>query len=161
MTIETITTYRAGAFTTETAPAWFMEIHRRADSDNSSWDDALKAALGDMATSTVAETHLLCPTEALDWITPDGGRYVEFRDTLRLVGEVWVPDPADWLPFYKAHILPFVQTHAIVSMTGLLDRIGNCLIAYGRHGEGRHIDTSNGHSDIDIEPWRATAKRLA
>ena len=161
MTVETISTYRAGTFTTEPAPAWLIEAHERAASGDESWDDALKSALGDTPMNTVAEDHAACPAETVDWMTPNGGRYVEFRDVLRVIADVWVPDPADWLPFYTAHILPFVRTHAAVSMTGLLDRIGNCLIAYARHGEGRHIDTLNGHSQIDVDAKRAMVKRIA
>jgi hypothetical protein len=59
---------------------------------------------------------------------------VEFSDVCQVLAEAWIPDPADWIPFYTGHIAPFLRAHAEMATAGQLDRIGNCLIAFARFG---------------------------
>ena len=161
MTDETVTTYRAGAFTMELAPEWMLEAREKATNNGRSWDDALTSALDSEPSITKAEPDALSSVEVIEWMTPGGGRYVEFWDTFRAVADAWIPDPADWLTFYSAHLLPFLRTHAEIAITSHLERIGNCLIAYGRHGDGRHIDIHSGRSQIDINQRRDLIKRVS
>jgi hypothetical protein len=160
MSIETITAFRGGSFTAEPAPDWLISACHHADKDSRSWDEALTRAIGQQPSITKVEDDTSFSAEVIDWVTPDGGRYVELWDSFRAVAEVWIPDPADWLAFHTAHVLPFLRTHAETTVAYHLDRIANCLIAYGRHGEGRHIDLLSGCSQIDINRQRERVERL-
>jgi hypothetical protein len=160
MITRTVAVFRDGSFTSEPAPDWLMAACEHAGKDNRSWDEVLTDTIGNRPSFTKVEDDTSCSGEVIDWITPGGGRYVEFWDAVRAVAEVWIPDPADWLAFYSAHLLPFLQTHAEIAIAYHLDRIGNCLIAHGRHGEGRHIDLYSGRSQIDINRQRERAERL-
>lgn len=77
------------------------------------------------------------------------------------VTAVWVPDRANWIPFYGGHISPFLRAHAEMATAGQLDRIGNCLIAFARHGEGQHIQRDCGRSQIDINHDRNLMRRAS
>lgn len=134
MNTRTVTVFRDGSFTSEPAPGWLVAACERAERDNRSWDQVLTDTIGTRPLFTKVEDETSCSGEVIDWITPDGGRYVEFWDAVRAVAEVWIPDPADWLAFYSAHLLPFLRAHAEIAIAYHLDRIGNCLIAHGRHG---------------------------
>ena len=160
MTVDTITVFSAGTFTTEKAPDWLIAADESATENNRSWDDALTSAIGSKPSITKVEPDAVSSVEVIEWMTPGGGRYVEFWDTFRAVSDAWIPDPADWLAFYSAHVLPFLNTHAHIANASHLERIGNCLISYGRHGDGRHIDIYTGRSQIDINQRRALAKSL-
>jgi hypothetical protein len=96
-----------------------------------------------------------------EWATPGDGRYVEFSDVCRAIAEVWIPDPADWIPFHIGHIAPFLRAYAKMAIAGQLDRIGNCLIAFARHGEGQHVNRDCGRSQIDLNHDRDIMKRAA
>ena len=64
-------------------------------------------------------------------------------------GEIWIPDPADWLPFNASYVDPFLLTRATIRQNECLDRLANALIAFARHGEGMHINRMTGESRID------------
>lgn len=160
MSIRTVTAFRYGRFTAEPAPDWLLSAHRHADEGSPSWDEALTRAIGNRPSITKVEDDTSFSAEVIDWVTPDGGRYVELWDSLQAVADVWIPDAADWLAFYTAHVLPFLRAHTEISIACHLDRIANCLIAYGRHGEGRHIDLLSGRSQIDINRHRERVDRL-
>jgi hypothetical protein len=160
MITRTVAVFRDGSFTSEPAPDWLMAACKHAGKDNRSWDEVLTSTIGNEPSITKVEDDTSFSGEVIDWITPDGGRYVELWDAVRAVAEVWIPHPADWLAFYSAHLLPFLQTHAEIAIAYHLDRIGNCLIAHGRHGEGRHIDLYSGRSQIDINRQRERVERL-
>jgi hypothetical protein len=52
MNIETITVFRAGAFTTEPAPDWLQRINALAERDVMDWDIAAWKVLGDAGSVT-------------------------------------------------------------------------------------------------------------
>ena len=160
MSIETVTAFRGGRFTAEPAPDWLVSAHHDANENSQSWDEALTRAIGNEPSITKVEDDTSSSAEVIDWVTPDGGRYVELWDSFQAVADVWIPDAADWLAFYTVHVLPFLRAHAAIAIACHLDRIGNCLIAYGRHGEGRHIDRLSGRSQIDINERRERVERL-
>jgi hypothetical protein len=160
MPVETITVFRSGAFATEPAPDWLRRLNALAD-ESSDWDAAAREVLG--ASDIVAEIqdHLGVAVQVHEWRTPDGGRYVEFSDVSRSIAEVWIPDPADWIPFHIGHIAPFLRAYAEMAIAGQLDRIGNCLIAFARHGEGQHVNRACGRSQIDLNHDRDVMRGAA
>jgi hypothetical protein len=149
MTVETITVYQAGAFITVPAPKWLCKAHELGARSGIGWATALEAATGSSASTTTIGEH--GSAEVLDLPLPGGGHYVELLDPLQMVAPVWVPDPADWLPFYSAHVTPFLQAHANIEIAEQLSRVGNCLIAYARHGEGLHVNRTCGQSQHDLD----------
>jgi hypothetical protein len=97
MNTRTVTVFREGSFTSEPAPDWLIAACERADKDKRSWDEVLTSAIGQRPSITKVEDDTSMSVEVLDWVTPDGGRYVEFWDTFRAVAEVWIPDrPTGW-----------------------------------------------------------------
>ena len=97
--------------------------------------------------------------EVNQWRTPGGGMYVEFIDVFRVIAAVWIPEPADWIPFYTGHIAPFLHSHGQLAMNEQLERIGNCLIAFARHGAGHHVNRDYGCSQIDLDCDREVIRR--
>ena len=161
MNIETITVFRAGAFTTEPAPDWLQRINALAERDVMDWDIAARKVLGDAGAVTEIQDYGGVAVQVNEWATPGDGRYVEFSDVCRAIAEVWIPDPADWIPFHIGHIAPFLRAYAEMAIAGQLDRIGNCLIAFARHGEGQHVNRDCGRSQIDLNHDRDIMRRAA
>jgi hypothetical protein len=158
MPVETITVFRSGAFTTEPAPDWLGRLNALAE-ETRNWDAAADEVLGDSDLVAEVQDHLSVAVQVNEWRTPEDGRYVEFSDVLRVIAQVWIPDPADWIPFYTGHIVPFLRAHAEMAIAGQLDRIGNCLIAFARHGEGQHVNRDCGRSQIDLRRDREIMRR--
>jgi hypothetical protein len=123
------------------------------------WDAAADEVLGDSDLVAEVQDHLSVAVQVNEWRTPEDGRYVEFSDVLRVIAQVWIPDPADWIPFYTGHVVPFLRAHAEMAIAGQLDRIGNCLIAFARHGEGQHVNRDCGRSQIDLNYDRDLIRR--
>jgi hypothetical protein len=86
---------------------------------------------------------------------------VQLSDGEAMFAEVWVPDPADWLPFSTTYIEPFMLTRATLHQSDKIDRLTTALIAFARHGEGRHIDRLTGESRIDQREDEDRSKRRA
>jgi hypothetical protein len=104
-----------------------------------------------------------CPIEGAEGADAAGlgEKRVPGGAVLRAIAEVWIPDPADWIPFYHGYILPFLRTYAEMATADHLDRIGNCLIAVARHGEGPDVNRHCGRSRIDINHDRELMRRAA
>ena len=77
-----------------------------------------------------------------------------------MIEQVLVPDPADWLRFMSAHLVPLVAAAAQMETAHQLERLTNAVIAWVRHGEGDHIDRYSGQSQIDKERDAARQARL-
>ena len=148
MPIETITVFRSGAFASEPAPDWLRRVSTVAE-EIGDWDSAVRQVLGMF--DGVAETQDRMAVEVNQWRTPGGGMYVEFTDVFRVIAAVWIPEPADWIPFYTGHIAPFLDAHAQLATNDQLERIGNCLIAFARYGEGLHVNRECGRSQHDLD----------
>lgn len=156
-----IVVYRAGAFTTEPHPPWLREIHRIAE-ERRDWNAAVRAVLPHVTAHLVIGYDAYPLGELHADGTPDGGQYVQLSDGEAMFAEVWVPDPADWLPFSTTYIEPFMLSRATLHQADKIDRLGNALIAFARHGEGKHIDRDTGESRIDHrEDWERRKREQA
>lgn len=147
-TQERIVTWRAGRFANELRPAWMEAIHAATDAAGD-WDAAITKILGrDHLRLVIGNSHW--PTGELRvHYPPDGGRFIELLEGEHTFAEVWVPDPADWLAFNAAYIEPYLLTRATLHNTERVDRLADAIIAFARHGEGRHVDQETGESLVD------------
>lgn len=157
----TITMFHAGRLSTEAAPPWLIAIRERR-SKAMDWNKAARAVLG-YTTAHVTIGHDAFPIgEMRAYPTPDGGRYVELGEGEGTFAEIWVAEATDWLPFNSAYIEPFLLTRATLYQADRTERLGNALIAYARHGEGRHVDRDTGESHIDHrEDWERRKREQA
>ena len=160
MTVDTITVYRRAPSSSVPAPKWLCKAHELAARPGIGWAAALELATGSSAsTSTIGGTRI-CPRFTICRCQA-GGITSSSWIRLRIVAAVWVPEPADWLPFYSAHVTPFLQAHANIEIAEQLIRVGNCLIAFARHGEGQHVNRDCGRSQYDIDRDREILRRAA
>lgn len=143
-----IVVYRAGAFMSEPHPAWFLAI-RAAAKGGQCWDESVVKVLGHASVRLVIGSEGWPTGELRVHATPEGGRFVELMEGEYTFAEVWVPDLADWLPFNAAYIEPYLLTRATLHTAERIDRLANAIIAFVRHGEGRHIERETGESRID------------
>ena len=143
-----IVTWRAGAFANEPRPPWLLAIRELADAAGD-WDAAIVKVLGrDHLRLVIGNSHW--PTGELRvHYPPDGGRYIELLEGEHTFAEVWIPDAADWLPFNAAYVEPYLLTRATLHDAERVDRLANAIIAFVRHGEGRHVERETGESIID------------
>jgi hypothetical protein len=161
MSDDRITVYRAGSFTTEPHPPWRLEIQRVAD-ERRDWNASVRAVLDYTIAHVVIGDEYWPFGELRAYPTPEGGRYVELNEGEDTVAEVWVPDPADWLVFNARYVEPFLLTRATLYQADRINRLGNALIAFARHGEGKHIDRDSGESRIDHrEDWERRKREQA
>jgi hypothetical protein len=159
MPADMITVYQSGAFITVPAPEWLRKAYELGSQPGIDWDAALEAATGSSVSTTTIDEH--GSAEVLDLPLPGGGHYVELLDPLQMVAAVWVPHLADWLPFYSAHVTPFLQAHANIEIAEQLSRVGNCLIAYARYGDGLHVNRTCGQSQRDLDRDRELRRARA
>ncbi len=148
MTDQTIIVYRAGSFSTEAAPPWMAALHA-VEQEIENWDSALDHVLGKCVSRVAVEGVAWPVAEVVARRTPDGGYFVDMMAEEFSHAEVWIPDLADWLPFQVSYVEPFLLARATIQRNQVLDRLTNALIAFARHGEGRHIDRLTGESRID------------
>jgi hypothetical protein len=144
----TITVYRAGRFTTEAAPSWMAAVHA-VEQETENWETALDHVLGKCVSRAAVEGVAWPVAEVVARRTPDGGYFVDMMAEEFSHAEVWIPDTADWLPFQAGYVEPFLMARATIQHNHVLDRLANAVIAFARHGEGRHIDRLTGLSGID------------
>jgi hypothetical protein len=157
----TITMFHAGRFSKEAAPPWLLAI-REGRCKGMDWNKATFAVLG-CTTAHVTIGHEVFPIgEMRAYPTPGGGQYVELGEGETSFAEIWVAEAADWLPFNSAYIEPFLLTRATLHQADRTERLGNALIAYARHGDGRHADRDTGESRIDHrEDWEREKRERA
>jgi hypothetical protein len=148
MTEQTVTVYRAGSFSTEAAPPWMSAVHA-TEQEIENWDAALDRVLGKCVSRAAVQGIAWPVAEVVARRTPDGGYFVDMMAEEFSHAEVWIPDLADWLPFQVGYVEPFLMARATIQRNHSLDRLTNALIAFARHGEGRHIDRLTGESRID------------
>jgi hypothetical protein len=161
MVDDRITVYRAGSFTTELHPLWRREISRIAE-ERRDWNASVRAVLDDASAHVVIGDEYWPFGELRAYPTPEGGQYVELNEGEDTFAEVWVPDPADWLVFNARYVEPFLLTRATLYQADRINRLGNALIAFARHGEGKHIERETGESRIDQrEDWERRKRKQA
>ena len=154
----TITMFHAGRFTTEVAPPWLIAI-RELRAKGMDWNDASLAVLK-YTTGHVTIGESIFPLgEMRAYPAPGGGRYVELSEREGTFAEIWMSEATDWLPFNSAYIEPFLLTRATLHQADRTERLGNTLIAFARHGVGKHVDRETGESHIDYREDRERQKR--
>ena len=140
--------YSNGAFCEQPAPDWYREAEELG-AGGLDWHKALSRVLGtdyDQYAEPLGEVGI----EICIWRSATFGAYVETGDCLRSWDGVWVPSSIDWWPFQVQYLLPLVASASNLAIADRLNRIGNVLIAYARHGERSPIDEYTGQSWIDI-----------
>jgi hypothetical protein len=157
---ERIVVYRAGTFCTEPWPSWMEAVHA-AELQLEDYDSALDRVLGKRVSGSAVNSLVWPAAEVITRRTPDGGYFVDMIAEEYSHAQVWIPDPADWLPFHVGYVEPFLMTHATICRNESLDRLTTALIAFARHGEGRHIDRLTGESRIDQREDEDRSKRRA
>jgi hypothetical protein len=160
MTAQRITVFRAGAFSTEPCPAWMDAVHATG-AELEDYDAALDRVLGKRISHTAVNGIAWPEAEVITRRTREGGYFVDMMAGEYSHAEVWIPDPADWLPFHVGYVGPFLMMHATIRRNDCLDRLTNALIAFARHGEGRHINRLTGESQIDQRDDEERRKRHA
>jgi hypothetical protein len=150
--------YHIDNFHDQSAPEWYCEADQLMR-DGLGWDDALSRVLGTMGQSFAAEPMGSAGIEISVWRSQRVGAYVEIGDCLALWDTVWVPISADWWPFQSRYLLPLVTVASNLAIAEELTRLGNVLIAFGRHGPGNHIDRYSGDSSIDLRREQALRSR--
>jgi hypothetical protein len=154
MSEPTIRVYSKGNFTSEPVPGWYREAMRLCHGGGD-WHKALSTVLDAESNSFPATTLEQAAAEVIFWRSRQHGAYVEISNVLGLIEEVSVPDDADWLPFLSTYLAPVASAMLQAETAYLLERVANTLIAWGRHGQGEHIDRTTGHSHIDERRDRA------
>ena len=149
MTRETkVIVYSNGVFCEQPAPDWYLEAEE-LEASGLDWHKALSRVLG-TDPSQYADPLGDAGIDICVWRSAGLGAYVETGDCLRSWDAVWVPSSIDWWPFQAQYLLPLLTTAGNLAIADRLNRIGNVLIAYARHGEGNAIDEETGQSWIDI-----------
>ena len=148
MSDETIRVYTSGNFTSEPVPGWYREAMRLCEGGGD-WHKALSRVLDVESNCFPAATLEQAAAEVIFWRSRHHGAYVEISNVLGLIEEVSIPDDADWLPFVSTYLVPVASAIVQADMAYLLERVGNTLVAWGRHGQGDHINRTTGHSHID------------
>jgi hypothetical protein len=149
MTRETnVIVYSNGTFSEQPAPDWYREAEDLGNG-GLDWHKALWRVLGsDCAqyAGPLGESGI----EIFVWRSIRHGAYVETGDCLQPWDAVWVPSAIDWWPFQTQYLLPLVASASNLAIADRLNRIGNVLTAYARHGGGDHIGRDDGESRIDM-----------
>jgi hypothetical protein len=149
MTRETrVIVYSNGAFCEQSAPDWYREAEELG-AGGLDWHKALSRVLGtdhDQYAEPLGDVGI----DVCVWRSAGLGAYVETGDCMRTWDAVWVPLSIDWWPFQAQYLLPLIASASNLAIADRLNRIGNVLIAYARHGEGNPIDGDTGQSWIDI-----------
>jgi hypothetical protein len=149
MTRETrVIVYSKGAFCEQPAPDWYREAEELG-AGGLDWYTALSRVLG-TDPSQYAEPLGDAGIDICVWRSANLGVYVETGDCIRSWDAVWVPSSIDWWPFQAQYLLPLIASASNLAIADRLNRIGNVLIAYARHGERSPIDEYTGQSLIDI-----------
>lgn len=148
MSESTIRVFTKGSFTSEPVPGWYREAIRLCDGGGD-WHKALSTVLDVESNSFPAASLEQAFAEVIFWRSRHHGTYVEISNVLGLIEEVSVPNDADWLPFLSTYLAPVASAMLQADMAYQLERAGNTLIAWGRHGRGEHINRVSGHSHID------------
>lgn len=114
---EEVVTYAAGRFASAAPPSWYTAAVEAADARGVPWPQAVTDATGCSAPVILP----IEPAERADlavwcWLTPEGGRYVEIVDAEACQLAVYVPDPADWPPFWADWVVPALQIQLLAAL---------------------------------------------
>lgn len=152
-----IRVYTRDGFSAMPAPEWLQEADRLCEAGRD-WIEAVRQALeaedNGLVMNPLGETGF----DVRFWRSPSHGTYVEIGNELGPIEEVLVPHDTDWLPFLATYLTPLLSSMAQADVTHQLERIGDTLISWARHGQGEHVDRYTGRSEIDARrdaAWRA------
>lgn len=143
-----------GMFHDVPAPDWYSEAHRLCQEDLD-WHRALDRVLDCDGIPLTEEGMDGVWLEILFWPSPQVGIFVSIETPLGFIEQVLVPKRADWLPFLTTYLAPLIATSTQSVVAELHRKMANAIIAYARHGEGRHVDRETGLSRIDLDQERA------
>ena len=129
----TITAYRDGRFTIEPKPDWWA-----AETDETFNGFRMEVGMTEegLLSRPVREGHavmLTMPNAYFEGFWP----------------MVWCPTEADFLAFICGPGAAYVQAAATSHSSTHLERIGNVLTSFARHGHGAHVDRTDGRSSTD------------
>ena len=93
------------------------------------------------------------------WFSSTHGIFVMIETPLELVEQVLIHDAADWLPFLTTYLMPITGAVAQAALVDKVNRLGNAVIAFSRHGGGEHVDRESGESNIDRRRSEERRKR--
>jgi hypothetical protein len=85
------------------------------------------------------------------------GKFVLIDTEADFVEQVLVPNPTDWLPFLTQHIAPLISAAAQAASSYHQRKLTRAIIAWARHGEGKHIERETGLSEFDLDQDRRLA----
>jgi hypothetical protein len=158
MIIDTLRLYDHGQLHSVPVPDWYEEAGRLSEKTHLDWHKALDRVLG--ATHMTLMDEPLAPTwlEVRCWFSVTCGIFVVIETPLELVEQVLIHDPADWLPFLTTYLVPITGAVAQAALVDKVDRLGNAVIAFSRHGSGEHVDRESGRSGIDTKRDAERAK---
>ncbi len=134
MIFDPLRLYHLGHLQSVPVPDWYAEAGRLSEQTHLDWHKALDRVLG--------AAHMTLMDEPLE-----------------LVEQVLIHDPADWLPFLTTYLVPITGTVAHAALVDKVNRLGNAVIAFSRHGSGEHVDRESGRSGIDARRDAERTKR--
>ena len=143
-----------GTFHDVPAPDWYSEACRLCEEDRLDWHRALDRVLDCDGITLTEEGMDGVWLEILFWSSPQVGIFVSIETPLGFIEQVLVPKRSDWLPFLTTYLAPLIAASTQSVAVELHRKIANAMIAYARHGEGRHVDRETGLSRIDLDKDR-------
>lgn len=128
MNNDTITTFLRGEMIEMPKPQWIIRAQAICNGGEIPWHTAITKVLGFLPFSESIGPDDPEGVQVLTWdIAEGGGRWVEFCTPHHIIDAVWVPENAEWLPFWTKHILPFLQAHAAMATAISLQRLLKCV----------------------------------
>jgi hypothetical protein len=160
MIFDTLRLYHLGHLQSVPVPDWYEEAGRLSEQSHLDWHKALDRVLGTAHMTLMDEP--LAPTwlEVRCWFSATCGIFVVIETPLELVEQVLIHDPADWLPFLTTYLVPITGAVAQAALVDKVNRLGNAVIAFSRHGSGEHVDRESGRSGIDARRDAERTKRV-
>jgi hypothetical protein len=144
-----------GTFHDVPAPDWYSEASRLCHEGRLDWHRALDRVLDCDGIPLTEEGMDGVWLEILFWPSAQVGIFVSIETPLGFIEQVLVPKRSDWLPFLTTYLAPLIAASTQSVVAELHRKMANAIIAYARHGEGRHVDRETGLSRIDLDQDRA------
>jgi hypothetical protein len=149
MIFDTLRLYHLGRLQSVPAPEWYEEARQLNERTHLDWHKAFDEVLGTEHMTLMDGP--LAPTwiEVRCWFSSTQGIFVIIETPLEIIEQVLILDAADWLPFLTTYLMPITGVVAQAALVDKVNRLGNAVIAFSRHGSGDHVDAENGESLID------------
>ena len=154
MSFDTLRVYEAGRLYDVELPDWHREAERLSEAEHIDFHRALERVLGCEYTLLTEDGLMSGAIEIRFWSGEVQGIFVLIETPLAFVEQVFIPNPADWLPFLSHYLAPIMAVSSQSAMAATQGRIANAFISWARHGEGSHVDRETGLSRIDRDSDR-------